>query len=69
LKNAGQEADRLRKLNMEKLNAEREMKIKQLNAERARLINIHDERDRALHEQLRILDRDEEERRRNRKPL
>lgn len=46
MRNAGQEADRMRKLNMERLAAEREMKIKQLNAERARLIAWHDERDR-----------------------
>ena len=69
MKNAGQEADRLRKLNHERLIAERDMKMRQLEAERARLIQMHDERDRALHEQLRLLDRDEEERRRNRKPL
>ena len=52
------EAEKLRRINMEKLEAERAQQVK-----------IHDERDRALHDQLRKLDRDEEERRRNRQPL
>ena len=51
------EAERLRKINMEKLEAE---KVHQTQ--------VHDERERALLAQLAKLDREEEERRRNRKP-
>lgn len=52
---AYEEAERMRRINMEKL-----------EAERLEIIKMHDERERALYEQLNRLDRDEEERRRNR---
>lgn len=69
LRNLGAEAERLRKLELERLIAERDAKVRQLQAERARIIQMHDDRDRHLQEQIRLLDRDEEERRRNRKPV
>lgn len=52
---AYEEAEKLRKINLEKLEAERLHQIK-----------VHDERERSLYDQLNKLDRDEEERRRNR---
>ena len=54
-RHAYEEAEKLRRINMEKLEAERLQQMK-----------IHDERERSLYDQLNKLDRDEEERRRNR---
>lgn len=48
----------MRRINMEKL-----------EAERLQILRMHDEREKALYDQLNRLDRDEEERRRNRQPL
>jgi hypothetical protein len=55
---AYEEAEKLRRINMEKL-----------ENERLQIIRMHDDREKALYDQLNRLDRDEEERRRNRQPL
>ena len=52
---AYEEAERMRKINMEKL-----------EAERIQILKMHDDREKQLYDQLNRLDRDEEERRRNR---
>jgi len=54
-RHAYDEAEKLRRINMERLEAERLQQMK-----------VHDERERSLYDQLNKLDRDEEERRRNR---
>ena len=51
-------AEELRRINMEKL-----------EAERLQILRMHDDREKQLYDQLSRLDRDEEERRRNRQPL
>lgn len=40
--------------------------MEKLEAERMRIIRIHDEKEKSLYDKLNRLDRDEEERRRNR---
>ena len=48
LRNLGAEAERLRKLELERLIAERDAKVRSLQAERARIAAMHDDRDRLL---------------------